>query len=256
MSAPLVMKFGGTSLATPRRLAGAAERIALHRAGGQAVVAVVSARGGTTDRLLRSAARVGAGRGEGPSGDESGPARETDRLLSTGEDRAAALLAVALWRRGVPARSFRGGEAGVRGEGGFGAGRIVAVDPDRVRHWLARGVVPVVSGFQGLRSDGETVTLGRGGSDTTAVALAEALGGACHLVTDVDAVYDRDPATCPSAVPLGELAHDDLVALAETGARVVHAEAARRAARSGVPLRVYRFDAPDGVGGTRVGGAP
>lgn len=259
MSAPLVLKFGGTSLATRALLEGAATRIAAHQAEGTPVVAVVSARGRTTNRLLRSVGRVVRGAPDEAwrgAGHATGPARETDRLLATGEDRSATLLAVALWRRGVPARSLRGGEAGIRTHGGFGAGRIVRVDAGRIRRWLTAGVVPVVAGFQGERRDGETVTLGRGGSDTTAVALAAALGGGCHLVTDVDAVYDRDPRVCPSAVRLPDLTHEDLVALADGGAGIVHPEAARFAARRGVPLRVYRFDAPDAGAGTRVGERP
>lgn len=248
MKRRLVIKFGGTSLATPGRLKRAARRIAAHRAAETEVVVVVSARGQTTDRLLRSVTRVG-----GRALHRPGPSREADRLLSTGEERSAALLAVALWSEGVPARSLRGGEAGVRSNGGFGRGRIVEVDPEPLELWLARGTVPVVAGFQGERPDGETVTLGRGGSDTTAVSIAAALDAGCHLVTDVAAVYDRDPALDPLARPLFTLDHDTLVSLAEGGARVVHAEAARRARRDRVPLRIYHHDADDAAGGTRVG---
>ncbi len=250
MTRRLVVKFGGTSLATPGRLKRAARRVAAHRAAGREVVVVVSARGRTTDRLLRAAARVG-----GAAIDRAGPSREADRLLSTGEERSAALLAVALWALGVPARSLRGGEAGVRSHGGFRRGRIVEVDPEPLRCWLVRQTVPVVAGFQGERADGETVTLGRGGSDTTAVAIAAALGADCHLITDVEAVYDRDPALDPLARPLPVLDHDALVALAEGGARVVHAEAARRARLDRVPLRIYHHDADDDSRGTRVGEA-
>jgi aspartate kinase len=172
-----------------------------------------------------------------------------DRLLSTGEDRSAALLAVALWREGVPARSLRGGEAGIRAEGPFGQGRIVRVEPAAVQSFLDEGVVPVVSGFQGQRGDGETITLGRGGSDASAVALAAALGAECHIVTDVHAICDTDPRVTPRARPYTVLGHDDLLRLAENGAEVVQAAAARLAAAQGVTLRVYHFGAPlDGAG--------
>lgn len=250
MSRRLVIKFGGTSLATPKRLKRAARRIAAQRAAGFEVVVVVSARGRTTDRLLRSVARVG-----GAAIQRAGPSREADRLLSTGEERSAALLAVALWSLGVQARSLRGGEAGVRSHGGFGRGRIVEVDPAPLRCWLERGSVPVVAGFQGERADGETVTLGRGGSDTTAVAIAAALAADCHIVTDVEAVFDRDPALDPLARPFRELDHDALVALAEGGARVIHLEAARRARHDRVPLWIYHHTAADERSGTRVGEA-
>jgi aspartate kinase len=156
---------------------------------------------------------------------------------------------VALWREGVPARSLRGGEAGIRAEGPFGQGRIVRVDPGAVRSILDDDVVPVVSGFQGQRKDGETITLGRGGSDASAVALAAALGAECHIVTDVEAVCDTDPRVAPHARPYTLLDHDELLRLAESGAEVVQAAAARLAAAQGVTLRVYHFGAPlDGAG--------
>lgn len=248
MSTSRVLKFGGTSLATPARLARAARRIAAFREAGDEVVAVVSARGHTTDRLLRSLART-----SGSAGWPIGAAREADRLLATGEERSAALLAVALGVRGVAACSLRGGEAGIRAEGDFGAGRIVEIDGAELRRWLARGVVPVVAGFQGVRGDGETVTLGRGGSDTTAVALAAALGASCHLITDVDAVYDRDPRLHKRAVRLPTLDHESLVALASGGAGVVHEAAAHRALRHRVPLYIYHHSASGPEAGTRVG---
>ncbi|MEJ2503534.1 MAG: aspartate kinase, partial [Gemmatimonadota bacterium] len=147
------------------------------------------------------------------------------------------------------------GEAGVRGRGPFGRGRIDRVEPGPLRALIEDGIVPVVSGFQAVRPDGETVTLGRGGSDTSAVAIAAALGAACHIVTDVDAVYDRDPRVHPGARPLPALDHDRLVELTENGARVIHPEAARIAAAARVPLRIYRYDAPP-VGTGTVIGAP
>ena len=181
-----------------------------------------------------------------------------DRALATGEDLSAALLAAALHALGIPARSLRGGEAGVRADGDFGAARVARVNARRLRALLAQGVVPVVSGFQGERRDRETATLGRGGSDTSAVAIAAALGSAaCHIVTDVAAVYDRDPRRHADARPLGRLSHDELLELASTGAQVVAPEAARLARAHHVPLRVLGYDAPprDEECGTFVGGA-
>jgi aspartate kinase len=249
----VVVKFGGTSLGTPARIRRAARRVAALVAGGRRVVAVVSAMGHTTDHILETLGALETRRGEGPVG------REVDRALATGEDLSAALLATALHALGVPARSLRGGEAGVRADGEFGAARVARVDARKLRVLLTRGVVPVVSGFQGQRADREVATLGRGGSDTSAVAIAAALGpAACHIVTDVDAVYDRDPRRHADARPLRRISHDQLVDLARSGARVVATEAARLARTHGVPLRVLGYDTPpqDEKCGTFVGGAP
>jgi len=208
---------------------------------------VVSAAGRSTDAILARAARVTGGGAAAAAG------RELDRALATGEDRSAALLALALAALGVSARSLRGGEAGLRAEGEFGAGRIAEVSGWRLFALLDAGIVPVVSGFQALREDGETVTLGRGASDATAVALAAALGAECHLITDVPAVFDRDPREDCAARPYGQLEHAQLAALADAGAKVVQAEAARLAQSAGVPLRVYGYAAPlSGRGGTVV----
>ena len=175
--------------------------------------------------------------------------------LNTGETRlaevpvpragAASLVVETRATLGVPARSLRGGEAGVRVEGGFGGGRIARVDAEQLRNLLDAGMVPVVSGFQGARGDGETLTLGRGASDLSAVAIAAALGPAeCHIVTDVDGVFDRDPRGGAGARFFPRLTHGELLRLAEGGAKVVHPEAAREAQRAGVPLRIHHFRAP------------
>jgi len=246
----LVVKFGGTSLGTPARVRRAARRVAALVASGRRVVAVVSAMGHTTDQILETLGALEAGR-------TAAAAREVDRALATGEDLSAALLAAALHALGVPARSLRGGEAGVRADGAFGAARVSRVDARRLLALLSRGVVPVVSGFQGERSDREVATLGRGGSDTSAVAIAAALSTPCHIVTDVDAVYDRDPRRHADARPLARLSHGELLDLARSGAQVVAADAARLAAEHGVPLRVLGYDAAPGDerSGTFVGGA-
>lgn len=242
---PLVIKFGGTSLGSPARIRRAARRVAGHLRRGRQTVVVVSAMGSATDRIVRLLASVSGGRPDG---------READRALATGEELSAALLAAALAGLGVEARSLRGGEAGVWAEGGFCGGQIEDVDPARLRRLLAAGTVPVVAGFQAVRDDGETVTLGRGGSDTSAVAIAAALGPAeCHIVTDVVAVHDRDPRLHADARPIREIDPLALVVLAEGGAQVVHPTAARLALERGVPLRVYHHRAPlSGGGGTLV----
>lgn len=249
----LVVKFGGTSLGTPSRIRRAARRVAALVSTGRRVVAVVSAMGHTTDHILDTLGALAARREKGES------AREVDRALATGEDLAAALLAATLNALGVSARSLRGGEAGVRADGEFGAARVSRVDARHLRSLLARGVVPVVSGFQGERRDREVATLGRGGSDTSAVAIAAALGAAtCHIVTDVDAVYDRDPQLHADARPLRRLSHDQLLDLARSGAQVVATEAARLARLHGISLRVLGYDASpqDEECGTFVGAVP
>ncbi len=272
LSPRLVIKFGGTSLGTPGRIRRAARRVAALVDQGVEVVAVVSAVGRTTDRILKLAGQLGPW----PAGTRG---REVDRALATGEDLSAALLAASLNNLGRPARSLRGGEAGLVGEGPHGNAVPARFDPARVLGLFERGLVPVVSGFQAVNADGETVTLGRGGSDTTAVALSIGLGKArstrptpvdlrpprdlpdqpnevaCEIVTDVPAVYDRDPRRDRAAKPLDRITHDELLALAESGGKVIHAVAARLAKLFHVPLRVYGYDSAitDRRGGTLVG---
>ncbi len=252
MSRPhVVLKFGGTSLGNRARLRRAALRVRAHLERGRAPVVVVSACGGTTDRILRRLARL-----------SSGPAtlspREVDRALATGEDFAAATLAAALGAIGVPARSLRGGEAGVRVRGLFGHTEIEQVEVAAITSLTHAGVVPVISGFQGVDRAGETMTLGRGGSDTSAIAIAAALGSVpCHIVTDVTAVHEADPHRIPGARPLPSLTHDQLLRLTAGGARVVHPRAAEIAAERGVPLRIYHHAArPGQEGGTTVDPPP
>ena len=243
----VVLKFGGTSLATPKRLRLAARRIRGHLRRGEAPVVVASARGHTTDRILRDLERCGIA--------SDFADREIDRALATGETLSSAMLAACLRRLGIEAVSLSGGEAGFEGSGGFGRGVIARIDPTPIRRLLADGSVPVIAGFQATRPDGETVTLGRGASDTTAVALAAALGRVpCHIVTDVRAVYDRDPNLDADARPYHQLTHDELLRLAEAGAQVVHPGAARWALEHRVPLCIYGYQAVFGEElGTRVG---
>ncbi len=246
MSRLLLLKFGGHALANPARVRLAARRLAAWRRRGAEVVAVVSAPAGYTDRLLGAATRCSP----------ATTSRELDRLLCTGEDRSAALLALALEGLDVPSRRLRGAEAGLRATGSFGAGQVTAVDPAPVRRLLNQGIVPVVAGFQAARADGESVTLGRGGSDLTAVVLATALGAMeCHLIKDVNGVHAQDPRRSPHAAPLHSLSHDELVHLAHSGARVIHAGAAAHAQRVALTLRVYSYRAPLLGSGTRIGAA-
>ncbi|HEU4565682.1 MAG TPA: hypothetical protein VFS05_13570, partial [Gemmatimonadaceae bacterium] len=194
----LAIKFGGTSLGTAARVRLAARRVSALRARGWRPVVVVSAAGSTTDRLLEHLGRV---TGAPPAREEWRAAlcaREIDRALATGEDRSAALLAAALCARGVPAASVRAHEGVLVARGYHGAATLASLEPGAIAAALHSGVVPVVSGFQGVRRDGELVTLGRGSSDTTAVFLAAALGAAeCHIITDVAGVFDADPRRVP-----------------------------------------------------------
>lgn len=243
----LVLKFGGAALATPERVRLAARRVRALDRSGRRPVAVASAMGRTTDRILDRIRRVAPG-----SGAAAAP-READRALATGEEEAAALLALALAAVGLRSVSLRGGEAGLRAEGPHGDASLADVDAVSVRNHLADSVVPVVCGFQAYGPDGETVTLGRDSSDLTAVALAAALGCACHLVTDVDGVYPGEARPGESDGPLPRLSHDELVRLAEAGAEVVHPAAARLAREHVVPLDVYGFRRSWlGGGGTEV----
>ena len=249
----LAVKFGGTSVATAARVRLAARRVRALRAKGWRPVLVVSAAGATTDRLL---GHLGAVTGADASL-ASLIAREADRALATGEDRSAALLASALCALGVPAASVRAPEGVLRARGEHGSAALVALEPGAIARALVAGVVPVIAGFQGVREDGELVTLGRGSSDTTAAFIAAALGAReCHIVTDVAGVFDADPNLTPDARFLERLSPDELVAICEGGAQVVHPEAARIARAHDVALRVCHFRSPfGGTRGTRVGGA-
>jgi aspartate kinase len=230
----VIRKYGGSSLATVARVRRVAGQIAEVHRGGHGVVVVVSARGDATDDMLRLAAEFGDLR----------PSRDLDQLLATGECASAALLALALRALGVPAASLTGPQAGVLATGTPGAGRITAVRPDRVLRLLAGNTVAVVAGFQGLDMHsaddaGDVVTLGRGGSDTTAVALAAALRASrCDIYTDVDGVYTADPRVVADARLRPELDVTTMAELAVAGAKVVHQHAVGLAAVHGVELQV------------------
>ncbi|GIE13085.1 aspartokinase [Paractinoplanes ferrugineus] len=225
-----MQKYGGTSLATAEKVIEAARQILAARADGHEVVAVVSAMGQTTDKLLRLASAVS---------DRPDPA-ELDALLGTGEAVSAALLSLALIHRGAASRSFSGAEAGIRTDDRHGRATIEAVDPTRLRQDLGRGVIPVVTGFQGEAGvGGPRTTLGRGGSDTTGVALAAALDADhCEIVTDVAGVYTADPRTVTGARRHTTLLYEEVAELAVGGAKVLAASSVDYARIHGVALKV------------------
>ena len=223
----VVQKYGGSSVADLERLRGVAARIAEARAGGASVVAVVSAMGNTTNELIRLARGVTA----------SPDRRELDMLISTGERISVALLCMALHELGVPARSLTGSQSGIITDEAHADARVVAVRPDRVMQHLSDGEVVVVAGFQGVSRDREVTTLGRGGSDTTAVVLAAALGAAwCEICSDVDGVWTSDPRVVPEAEKLDTIGLDAGLALARGGAKVLFEDAVRYARDHGVEI--------------------
>lgn len=226
----VVQKFGGSSLADPAGILRAAQRIARTRENGYQVVAVVSAMGDTTDELYDLAAGVSAR--PRPS--------DLDALLSTGELVSSALLAIALADLGQAPVTFTGSMAGVVTDSVHGKAQITDVRPDRIRTCLARGEVPIVAGFQGRTRKGKKVTtLGRGGSDLTAVALAAALGaGICEIYTDVDGVYTADPRIVPRARKIGVLSSEVMLEFAASGCKVLHLRCVEYARRFGIPIHV------------------
>lgn len=235
MTGPLVVKLGGDALATPERIACAARRIATRRHTGP-VVAVASARRGVTDHLLGLVEQVRAAAG-GMDASNRLVAAASDRAAASGELVAASLLAVALGELGVPARVLDAREAGLGSDGRAGTAALTAIRPARLRRLLARGITPVVTGFQGWHR-GRLTTLGRGGSDITAVALAAALdAGGCELVKDPGAIHTADPRLVPEAAPLPLASHRFVTELALAGAAVIHHLAAAQAEQDGVRLR-------------------
>lgn len=224
-----VQKFGGTSVADDVRIRHAAEIAARTYDDGDDVVVVVSAQGDTTDLLLEKAAKLCAAPGP----------RELDVLLSTGEQVSAALMAMCLEEMGYAAVSLTGWQAGVETTAVHGDARILRVDTERLLRELRRGRIVVVAGFQGLSANGEITTLGRGGSDTTAVALAAALQAhRCQIFTDVDGVYTADPRKFPEAQKLREIAYDEMLAMARSGAQVLHDRCVELAKQHGIVLEV------------------
>ncbi|MGH1487857.1 MAG: aspartate kinase [Acidimicrobiales bacterium] len=204
----VVQKFGGTSVADPDRIRGVADHVARCRRRGDQVTMVVSAMGKETDDLLHMAAQIS----KNPAG------REMDMLITAGERKAVALMCMALNEMGVPAHSFTGSQAGFRTDTNHRNAKILEITPGRIREALANGVVPVVAGSQGVSTDNNVTFLGRGGSDTTAVALAHALGAdICELYTDVSGVFSADPRVVSKATKMASISFDELLEMTATG---------------------------------------
>jgi aspartate kinase len=225
----IVQKFGGTSVGDPERIKEVARRIAATVGTGAQVCVVVSAMGRTTDDLLDLAREVS---------DDPHP-RELDMLLTAGERISVALLSIALNDLGLAAISFTGSQAGIVTDVSHGRARIVEMRTDRVRRALDEGRVAIVAGFQGVSTGFEVTTLGRGGSDTTAVALAAALGAdVCEIYTDVEGVYTADPRLVPAARKLSSISYEEMLDLAACGARVLMLRSVEYARRNAVPIHV------------------
>jgi aspartate kinase len=225
----IVQKYGGTSVADPDRMRAVADNVAFTRQHGNEVVVVASAMGKSTDNLIALASQVSTTRN----------GREMDMLLTTGERVAAALLTMALHDLGVDAVSFTGSQVGIITDTSHGKAKIVAVKGDRVREALAAGKVAVVAGFQGVSTDREITTMGRGASDLTATALASALGAdACEIYTDVTGVFSADPRIVPQARKLSRVSFDEMLEMAGSGSKVLALRSVEFARNHGVDLHV------------------
>jgi aspartate kinase len=225
----IVQKYGGTSVGSVERIQAIAERVRIHRAQGHQVLVVVSAMSGETNRL-ESLGRSMATRP---------PAREMDVLLSSGEQVTIALLSMALQGVDVPAKSYLGDQVCIRTDGNFGRARIKEIDTTALQGDLDQGITPVIAGFQGVDAQGNLNTLGRGGSDTTAVAVAAAIGAdECHICTDVDGVYTADPRIVDDARRLDLITFEEMLELASLGSKVLHPRSVEFAGKYRVPLRV------------------
>ncbi|MBI3769037.1 MAG: aspartate kinase [Deltaproteobacteria bacterium] len=225
----IVQKYGGTSVGDVARIRNVASRVAACRTAGDAVVVVVSAMAGETNRLLGLAHELS------PDADE----REKDVLIATGEQVTVALLAIALNVAGCPALSFLGHQVRIATDSAFGKARIKSIDASRIGAALADGKVVVVAGFQGVDVKDNITTLGRGGSDTSAVALAAVLhADRCEIYTDVEGVFTSDPRLCPNARKLARISYDEMLELASLGTKVLQIRSVEFAKRYGVPLHV------------------
>ncbi|TBL79888.1 aspartate kinase [Paenibacillus thalictri] len=226
----IVMKFGGSSVGDPERMKRVAKRISERKQEGHQCVVVVSAMGDTTDDLIDLTKQICT---------TTPPAREMDMLLSTGEQVSVALLSMAIHSLGCSAVSFTGWQAGMYTEDVHGKARITDIQPERILKALDNDKIVIVAGFQGMTGEGEITTLGRGGSDTTAVALAAAIkADVCEIFTDVDGVYSTDPRIVRVARKLNEISYDEMLELANLGAAVLHPRAVEYAKNYNVPLVV------------------
>lgn len=236
--ATFVLKFGGSSVKTIGRMQHVASIVSEFCKRGKVVV-VVSAMGDTTDHLLSLASQC----------TDSPDKRELDVLLSTGEQVSIALLSIILRNCGLRAKSFTGGQVGIVTEPAFGAARILEIEPTQICSALEENDVCVVAGFQGVTVDGDITTLGRGGSDTTAVALAAAVkADECHIYTDVDGIYTADPNKAADAEFIPEIGYDHCLRLVQAGAQVMHDRAVSLAKQYGVRLRVRNTFKPEHAG--------
>lgn len=225
----LVKKFGGSSVATPEKIHGIVNRVLKEKKPGDKIVIVVSAMGDSTDDLLALAGRV----------NPEMPKRELDMLLATGEQVTIALMAGAFWAKGQPAVSFTGAQAGIKTNDKYSKASIINVEAERVQKALDEGNVVIVAGFQGITGSGDITTLGRGGSDTTAVAIAAGLNaGICDIYTDVDGVYTADPRIVPNALKLDEITFAEMLELARLGAGVMQPRAVEYGEHNGVAIHV------------------
>ena len=226
----IVQKYGGTSVGSPERILGVAQRVKGYIEKGDKVVVVVSAMSGETNRLVALGEEVW-----GPQFNH----RELDVLYSSGEQVSVALVSLALEKVGIPAKSFLAGQIPLRTDGEFGKARIIEIESESLKGAIADGIVPVVAGFQGVTSGGLITTLGRGGSDTSAVAVAAALDAdECEICTDVDGVYTADPRIIKKANRLDQITFEEMLELASLGSKVLHPRSVELAGRHKVPLRV------------------
>ena len=225
----IVQKYGGSSVADAERIKSVARRIAQAKDKGDRVVVVVSAMGDTTDELIELAYQVS----------QQPDRRELDVLLSTGESVSSTLLAMALHHMGYQAISLSGAQAGIRTDAAYSRARILEVEAKRVVKELEKGNIVIVAGFQGVTEDMDITTLGRGGSDTTAVALAASLGAeVCQIYTDVDGVYTADPHLIPEAQKLAEISYEEMLEMANYGAKVIHPRAVELGELYNIPVLV------------------
>ena len=225
----IVQKYGGSSVATAERIKSVAQRVGKVFDGGDQVVVVVSAMGDTTDDLIKLAGQVTA---------DPHP-REMDVLLSTGELVASTLLAMAIKNLGYNAISLSGAQAGIKTDTTYRKARIVKIETKRIMEELAKGQIVIVAGFQGITDDMDVTTLGRGGSDTSAVALAAALGAkVCERLTDTDGIYSADPRVVPDAIRLNEIGYEEMLELATYGNKVMQPRAIELAELYNIPIRV------------------
>jgi aspartate kinase len=225
----LVQKYGGTSVGSIDRIKQVADKIAAAKRIGHDLVVVVSAMAGETNRLLALAHEIA----------EMPDEREKDVLLASGEQVSVALLTLALKEAGYPARSFLGHQVRIATDNAYGKARILSIDSTKILHALKAGEVVVIAGFQGVDEDDNITTLGRGGSDTSAVALAAFLSAqACEIYTDVEGVYTTDPGICPDARKLARVSYDEMIELASTGAKVLEIRSVEFAKNFSVPVHV------------------